>query len=85
MKGGPISSVKALEDGVVKVNFTSGNTICLDMKPKFSLYRFGVLSDTVVFSSASTDGDFVRWYKDGLIVVELAFDEIIQMTLGESF
>ncbi|NLZ56621.1 MAG: hypothetical protein GX900_08200 [Clostridiaceae bacterium] len=60
-------------------------TRTLDMKPKFIFYRFGVLSNPEVFASANTDGNFVRWYKDGLVVAELGFAEIMKMVLGEAY
>lgn len=85
MKEKPILEVKALEDGVLSVSFGSGNSVTLDMKPKFIFYRFGVLSNPEVFASANTDGNFVRWYKDGLVVAELGFAEIMKMVLGEAY
>jgi hypothetical protein len=81
----PISNVEAQEDGVLLVSFDSGNSIALDMKPRFKAYRFGVLSNPDIFASADTDGNFVRWYKDALVVAELGFREIIKMVLGESY
>lgn len=81
----PISKVTAREDGVLLVNFDSGNSVALDMKPRFNAYRFGVLSNPSIFASADTDGNFVRWYKDTLVVAELGFREIIKMLLGEAY
>jgi hypothetical protein len=55
------------------------------MKPKFITYRFGVLSNPEIFTSANTDGYFVRWYRDGMVVAELGFGEIMRMVLGEAY
>ncbi|MGI6578643.1 MAG: hypothetical protein ACOX3H_00125 [Saccharofermentanales bacterium] len=85
MKGEPILEAKALEDGVLLVRFGNGNSVTLDMKPKFVAYRFGVLSNPVIFASVDTDGNFVRWYKDGMAVAELGFGEIMKMVLGEAY
>jgi hypothetical protein len=85
MRGVPISEVKAQENGVLLVSFDSGNSITLDMKPRFGSYRFGVLSNPEVFASADTDGSFVHWYKNGMVVAELGYGEIMIMVLGESY
>jgi len=85
MRRGPILEAKALEDGFLSVSFDSGNSVTLDMKPKFILYRFGVLSNPEIFASADTDGNFVHWYKDEMIVAELGFAEIMKMVLGEAY
>lgn len=85
MKGTPISAVEAQEDGVLLVIFDSGNSVTLNMKPRFGSYRFGVLSNSEIFASADTDGSFVRWYKNGMAVAELGFGEIMIMVLGETY
>ena len=85
MEGAPILEVKAQEDGVLLLRFDSGNLLSLDMKPKFSTYRFGVLSDSEVFASADTDGYFVYWYKNGMAVAELGSGEIMEMTRREAY
>ncbi|HPY64047.1 MAG TPA: hypothetical protein PL100_00405 [Bacillota bacterium] len=85
MKKEPISEVKIQENGVLLVSFDSGNSVTLDMKPRFGSYRFGVLSNPEIFASADTDGSFVRWYKNGMAVAELGFGEIMIMVLGETY
>lgn len=85
MREAPILKVKAQEDGVLLLSFGSGNSVTLDMKPKFITYRFGVLSNPEIFTSAHTDGYFVRWYRDGMVVAELGFGEIMRMVLGEAY
>lgn len=85
MEKGPMVTVKARENGILQVTFESGNWVNLDMKPRFKTYRFGVLSKPQIFASADTDGSFVRWYKDGLVVAELAFGEIMTLLVGEAY
>lgn len=77
--------VEALEDGVLKVTFDTGSCVTVDMKPKFKSFRFGVLKNPDIWLTANTDGSFVHWSKNGIAVVELAYSEITQMILGESY
>lgn len=85
MKGKPITRVEPLDDGFLRITFDTGNSVKLDMKPSFSGFRFGVLQNPDIWRTADTDGGFVRWYKNGLSVAELAYNEIMKMTLGESY
>ena len=85
MKREPISEVKAQDNGVLLVSFGSGNSVTLDMKPRFGSYRFGVLSNPEIFASADTDGNFIHWYKNEMVVAELGFGEIMIMVLGEAY
>ena len=85
MKGQPIKSVEPLDDGVLKITFDAENCVTLDMKPKFNGFRFGVLENPTIWLSVDTDGGFVHWYKNGVPVAELAYNEITQMILGESY
>lgn len=87
MKGQPITKVEPLENGILQVTFDTGNHVTVDMKPRFIGFRFGVLQHPEIWYSADTDGGFVHWYKSGCTVpvAELAYDEIMRMTLGESY
>ncbi len=85
MKGGGIREAKAMENGVLCVIFDTGNAMLLDMKPNFQGFRFGILKNQEVWSTADTDGGFIHWHKDGVIVAELSYNEIMKMTLGESY
>ncbi len=81
----PILEVKTQENGVLLVMLKSGNRVSVDMKPRFNTYRFGVLSDPEIFASADTDGNFVQWRKNGMVVAELGFGEIIKIVFGEDY
>lgn len=85
MKGRPIIQVEPMENGILQVTFDTGNRVTVDMTQRFAGFRFGVLRKQEVWRSADTDGSFVHWYRDGLAVAELAYDEIMKMTLGESY
>lgn len=87
MKGRPITKVEPMENGILRVTFDTGNFVTVDMKPLFVGFRFGVLQHPEVWQSADTDGGFVHWYKNdnSIPVAELAYDEIMKMTLGESY
>jgi len=85
MKGQPIIQVEPMEGGILQVAFDTGNKVMVDMKPGFAGFRFGALADITIWQSADTDGSFVYWYKNGLPIAELAYNEIIKMTLGESY
>lgn len=85
MKGRPITGVEPLEDSILRVIFDTGNSVTIDMKPKLFSFRFRVLQNSAIWETADTDGGFIHWYKNGLPVVELAYNEIMKMTLGESY
>ncbi len=85
MMGRPILKVEPLPDGLIRVLFDTGNSVTVNMKPRFSGARFAVLRKPEIWWSADTDGTFIHWYRDHLAVAELAYDEIMKMTLGESY
>lgn len=85
MKGQPIAKVEPMKNGILLVTFDTGNSVVVDMKPSFEGFRFGVLKNQEVWETANTDGGFVHWYKNGMAVAELAYDEIMRMVLGESY
>ena len=87
MKGRPITKVESLENGILQVTFDTGNLVTVDMKPFFTGFRFGALQHLEIWHSVDTNGVFVHWYKSGcpVPVAVLAHDEIMKMTLGESY
>ncbi len=85
MKGQPITRVEPMANGILRVTFDTGNSVTVDMKPVFGGFRFGVLQNQDIWRTADTDGGFIHWYKNGLSVAELAYNELIKMTLGESY
>ena len=73
-----LSAVSPLPDHVLQVDFVSGSRLLLDMKPYLDKMRFRSLSDPQVWSSAVTNGIFVRFGN-----VELSHDEILSMAEQE--
>lgn len=85
MKGEPITMVEPLENGILKVTFDTGNCVTIDMKPRFSSFRFGALENPRIWETVNTDGIFILWYKNGMTIAELAYNEVMKMILGESY
>ena len=73
-----LTAVMPLPDHVLQVDFVSGSRLLLDMKPYLDKLRFRPLTDPAVWSSAVTNGIFVRFGD-----VELSHDEILSMAEQE--
>ena len=73
-----LSAVEPLPDHILQVDFVSGSRLLLDMKPYLDKTRFRSLSDPRVWSSAVTNGIFVRFGN-----VELSHDELLSMAEQE--
>ena len=73
-----ILAVEPLEDHILQVDFVSGSRLLLDMKPYLDKIRFCALSDPKVWSSAVTNGIFIRFGN-----VELSHDEVLAMAEQE--
>ena len=74
MKRRYISTVTPLDGFILQVDFVSGSRLLLDMKPYLDKIRFRSLADPQVWSSAVTNGIFVRFGN-----VELSHDELLSM------
>ena len=73
-----IAAVAPLADHVLQVDFVSGRRLLLDMKPYLDKLRFRPLTDPQLWSSAVTNGIFVRFGD-----VELSHDELFAMAEQE--
>ena len=69
-----LKDVTPLPDYILQVDFVSGSRLFLDMKPYLDKIRFLSLADKNVWSSAVTNGIFVRFGD-----VELSHDELLAM------
>lgn len=78
MKRRYLKDVTTLPDYILQVDFVSGSRLLLDMKPYLDKIRFLSLADKNVWSSAVTNGIFVRFGD-----VELSHDEILSMSRRE--
>ena len=69
-----ISAVKPLDNYILQVDFVSGSRLLLDMKPYLDKLRFRPLAEAQLWSSAVTNGIFIRFGN-----VELSHDELLAM------
>ena len=69
-----ISAVAPLDNYILQVDFVSGSRLLLDMKPYLCKLRFRPLADPQLWSSAVTNGIFIRFGN-----VELSHDELLTM------
>lgn len=69
-----ISAVKPLDNYILQVDFVSGSRLLLDMKPYLDKLRFHPLAEAQLWSSAVTNGIFIRFGN-----VELSHDELLAM------
>ena len=74
MKRRYISAVRPLDGFILQVDFVSGSRLLLDMKPYLGKLRFRPLADPQLWSSAVTNGIFIRFGN-----VELSHDELLTM------
>lgn len=70
-----ISAVKPLDNYILQVDFVSGSRLLLDMKPYLDKLRFRPLAEAQLWSSAVTNGIFIRFGN-----VELSHDELLAMS-----
>ena len=71
-----ISAVKPLDNYILQVDFVSGSRLLLDMKPYLDKLRFRPLAEAQLWSSAVTNGIFIRFGN-----VELSHDELLAMAV----
>lgn len=69
-----ISAVKPLDNYILQVDFVSGSRLLLDIKPYLDKLRFRPLAEAQLWSSAVTNGIFIRFGN-----VELSHDELLAM------
>ena len=69
-----ISAVKPLDNYILQVDFVSGSRLLLDMRPYLDKLRFRPLAEAQLWSSAVTNGIFIRFGN-----VELSHDELLAM------
>ena len=73
-----IAAVAPLADHILQVDFVSGSRLLLDLKPYLDKLRFRPICDPATWTSAVTNGIFVRFGD-----VELSHDEILAMAEQE--
>ena len=78
----PIKSVVAQRDYILRVEWRSGSTTLLNMRPKLQSPRFGALRDEAVWKSVTTDGRTIRWIDAMGFPYEMAEYEVNQFASG---
>ena len=79
---GPIQSVQPLSDGILRLTLETGGTLDVPLTAHFQEARLCPLREEAVWNSVDTNGRFVHWYRNGLEVVELGWDELVGLALG---
>lgn len=79
---GPVQGVQTLPDGRLRLTLETGSILDVPLAPYFHEARFCPLRDDAVWNDVDTDGRFVHWYRSGMEVVELGWDELIGLALG---
>ena len=69
-----LTAVAPLPDHVLQVDFVSGSRLLLDMEPYLDKLRFRPLAEAQLWSSAVTNGIFIRFGN-----VEMSHDELLAM------
>ena len=70
-----ITQVHALDNHQLEVALDNGSSVTLNLKPKLSTIRFGLLRDEASFRCVDTDGYVIRWNNK----VELSIGEIFEI------
>ena len=80
---GPIREVLPLADGILRLILETGGTLDVPLASHFQNARLCPLRENAVWNNVDTNGRFVHWYRDGLEVVELGWDELVGLALGQ--
>jgi hypothetical protein len=83
MKGrtGYFRSVKVLPGYRLQIDMVTDSRIEFDFSSRMGTMRFGALRDEAVFASASTDGNFILFEKDGAVRVKISASELTDLLL----
>lgn len=73
-----ISAVKPLDNYILQVDFVSGSRLLLDMKPYLYKLRFRPLAEAQLWSSAVTNGIFIRFGNEVDAPVTPQLRELVQ-------
>lgn len=80
-KGGYFRSVRAMPAHRLEVIMETGSVICFDFHAKLNTARFGMLIDEELFQSVYTDGDYLIFYKEGMMPVKITASEFMDLVL----
>ena len=79
---GPIRGVEPLSEGILRLILETGGILDVPLSPHFKEARLRPLLDEAVWNDVDTNERFVHWYRDGMEVVELGWDELVGLALG---
>ena len=79
---GPIREVQPLAGGRLRLILETGGSLDVPLEPHFHEARLCPLREESVWKNVDTNGRFVHWYRRGLEVVELGWDELVGLALG---
>lgn len=82
MTGPPIKSVVAQRDYILRVEWRSGSTTLLNMRPKLQSPRFSAVRDEAVWRSVVTDGRTIRWTDANGYTYDMAEYEVNRFASG---
>ena len=79
---GPVRNVQPLPGGILRVRLDTDSTIDIRLRDEFDKLRFLPLRNEKTWNNVKTDGYFVRWYRDGVKVVETTWGELLTIAVG---
>ena len=82
MTGPPIKSVAAQRDYILRVEWRSGSTTLLNMRPVLQSPRFSAVRDEAVWRSVVTDGRTIRWTDANGYTYDMAEYEVNRFASG---
>ena len=79
---GPIRAVRPLSEGILRLTLETGGMLDVPLASHFQEPRLCPLREEAVWNNVDTNGRFVHWYRNGVEVVELGWDEMVVFALG---
>ena len=79
---GPVQAVQPLSGGVLRMTLNTNSVIDVLLSRYFDKLRFCPLRNERTWNDVDTDGYFVRWYRDGVKVVETTWGELLTIAVG---
>lgn len=65
------------DEYILTIEFSNGNKIIYNIKPKLNTVRFMPLRNIDTFKDITVENQTLKWWEDGECVVECMVDEII--------
>lgn len=78
---GYFQRVLALPEYQLEVTMKTGSLIQFDFRSRLHTARFGMLSDEELFQSVHTDGEYLMFFKAGMMPVKITASEFMDLVL----